>query len=407
MLAPVRSGPRVRVLAALSLLYTTQGIPLGLAAEYLPVVLRKAGYGIATIAALSWLQLPWQLKVLWADAADRPFARARARAILLALQLALAATVASYAAFELRRPPVAWLVITALAALFAASQDVFVDAFAVRLLGPAERGAGNVAQVAGYRLGILAGGAGLLVAVGSLGATATLLALAGTIAVASIAAFFLRGDEQAAAPDASVDRLAARALAKHLLGRETWPVLALACTYTLGLHVASVLIKPMVVDAGWSERTIGLAVVSAGTAAGLVGAAFGGLVHRLLGESRALAVAGLFQAVTCLPLTGAALLGVPRELAIGAIALEHFASGAGTTVLFAALRSATRPANAALHYTVLTSANALAIGLGGVVGGVLADRAGFAATYLVAGALAAAPLALIPRWRRASAASAA
>ena len=59
-----------------------------------------------------------------------------------------------------------------------------------------------------------------------------------------------------------------------------------------------------------------------------------------------------------------------------AISIEHFGSGLGTTVLFAALMSATRPADAGLHYTILTSANAMAIGVGGLVGGLIADRAG-------------------------------
>ncbi|NVL83931.1 hypothetical protein HWN75_27565, partial [Escherichia coli] len=59
--APSRkTGP---VLVALAFLYTAQGIPFGFATEYLPVVLREQGYSYAGIAALSWLQLPWQLKV--------------------------------------------------------------------------------------------------------------------------------------------------------------------------------------------------------------------------------------------------------------------------------------------------------------------------------------------------------
>ena len=53
-----------QVLAALALLYTAQGIPFGLAAEYLPVVLREMGYSRTFIASVFWLQLPWQLKVL-------------------------------------------------------------------------------------------------------------------------------------------------------------------------------------------------------------------------------------------------------------------------------------------------------------------------------------------------------
>lgn len=410
---PVR---RSRVLLGLALLYTTQGIPFGLAAEYLPVTLRMSGASLATIAALSWLQLPWQAKVLWAGVADRPRVRGRARLILLGLQLGLAAVVSAYALAPFAQARTLWFAITALAALFAATQDVFVDALAVRALGPDDRGIGNVAQVAGYRVGILLGGAGLLLVIGSLGERTTVLALAAIIGAASLAAFGLREQQQLdapvseeAAPRLSVEGapLAARALVSRLFSREAWPVLALACTYKLGLHLASVLIKPMVVDAHWTQREIGVAVVTAGTVAGLLGAALGGAVHRWLGDARGLLVAGLVQAGACAPLVLAALLGAPRALAIAAIAAEHFASGIGTTVLFAALMSATRPSNAGLHYTVLTSANALAIGLGGVLGGLLGDRVGFSATFLVAGLVCLLPLLLLGRWRSAAAASAA
>jgi predicted MFS family arabinose efflux permease len=185
-----------------------------------------------------------------------------------------------------------------------------------------------------------------------------------------------------------------------------WPVVALAASYKLGLHLAAVLIKPMVVDAHWTTHEIAITVVAAGTGAGLLGAVAGGVAHKKLGDARALLIAGVVQAVVCVPLIAAATLGAPRGITIAAIAGEHFASGIGTTVLFAALMSATRPANAGLHYTILTSANALSIGVGGLIGGRIGDRLGYPVTYAIAGAVCLAPLLLLPRWKTASAASA-
>lgn len=400
-----REGRR-RVLIALSLLYATQGIPFGLAAEYLPVVLRQSGTSLATIAAVGWLQLPWQMKILWAGAADRPAARARARSILLALQLCLALSVASYAIVPFASARSVWFAITLVAAFFAATQDVFVDATAVRSLRAEDRGIGNVAQVAGYRVGILIGGAGLLVVIADVGERLALLLCASLIAVVSVAAFALRREHGEETAERSRDRMIPRALVSHMFGPAAWPVLAVAASFKLGLHVASVLIKPMVVDAKWSTREIGIAVVTAGTVSALVGAGAGGLLHRKFGDARGLMIAGVVQAAACLPLIAAAVLHVPRPLTIAAIAAEHFASGVGTTVLFAALMAATRPANAGLHYTVLTSANALSIGVGGLLGGKLGDRLGYPTTYAIAAALCLVPLALLSRWRTAVVASA-
>ncbi len=407
--APSLTRRAAPLATALGLLYAAQGVPFGIAAEYLPVVLRKAHYGYAHIAALFWLQLPWQLKVVWATAADHPRLRARTRSVILALQLTLAVAVATYAVAPFERAPVMWFVVTAVCALIASSQDVFVDAFAVRVLGEDERGFGNVAQVAGYRVGMLAGGAGLLLLVGSLGERTTLLAVAAFIALASVGAFHsgasaARAEATPRAEDTPPSTRTAKqrvlGLLAHLGAPAPRRVLAVAIAFKLGLHMAGSLIKPMTVDAGWSTRQIGAAVVTAGTVAGLVGAGAGGAVHRYLGEPRALRVAVVLQALACAPLAFVARAHAPLTATTAAIAAEHFASGLGTTVLFAALMSATRPRDAGLHYTILTSANALGIGLGGLAGGLVADRLGLVTAFALATAVAALPMFLLSDWRQ-------
>jgi MFS transporter, PAT family, beta-lactamase induction signal transducer AmpG len=404
---PLRSP---RVIAALGALYMAQGIPFGFATEYLPVVLRESGVSYVGIAAISWLQLPWQLKIFWAAAADRPLLRAHTRFVILAMQLALTATVAAFAIRPLRSAPLMWFSLTFIAAALAATQDVFVDAYAVRVLRPEQRGYGNTAQVAGYRLGMLVGGAALLLLAGWVGEPLTLLACAGVVAAASLGAFV--GSEPAAgetdetsSPSPTPHAFGIRTLAKHLVSREAWSVFAVALTFKLGLHMASSLIKPMAVDYGWSKQRIGAAVVAVGSASALAGSAAGGMLHRVLREKRALGVALGIQAFVCAPLVVVDQLHAPLGLTTAAIALEHFGSGLGTTVLFAALMTATRPASAGLHYTVLTSANALAIGLGGQVGGLCADLAGKSVTFVLATIVCLLPGFLLPRWDEAARAS--
>ena len=396
-------------LTALSLLYAAQGVPYGFASEYLPVVLRQTGYSMGAIAAAGWLQLPWQLKVVWAGLADRPAFRARSRGILLALQTVLFATLVLFALRTLKEAPVLWFVLTAVAALFASTQDIFVDALAVRSLPVEQRGFGNTAQVAGYRLGMLAGGAGLLILIAPLGYRAAVLACAAFVLVASFAAFFIREeievDDVSSVAPKKASALSVKAMLRHLVGADIWPVAVVALTYKLGLHMAAVLIKPIVVDAKWTEHEIGLAVVTVGITAGLIGAGLGGALHRWVHEPRALLTGALLQALVCVPLIVSLHLGVPRGWTTLAIATEHFVSGLGTTVLFAALMGATRKADAGLHYTILTSLNSVAIGVGGTVGGVLADVLGKPAVLWIATVVSLLPIALLPRWARAAEAS--
>jgi PAT family beta-lactamase induction signal transducer AmpG len=404
------------IVVALSFLYTAQGIPFGFATEYLPVVLREQGYSYAGIAALSWLQLPWQLKVLWAKAADSPRLRPHARGLILALQMALTLCVAAFAIAPLSKAAHFWFALTAIAAALAATQDVFVDAFAVRVLRPSERGYGNTAQVAGYRLGMLIGGAALLLLVERLGERATLLGCAALVAIASVGAFAGSADADAsedaqANANAKAKAKAARpssvrGLVRHMLNEKARAVIVLALTFKLGLHMASSLLKPMAKDFGWSKERIGWAVVTVGSAGALMGAALGGVLHRRLGERRALVVALVVQTLVCLPLIAVERLHAPLALTTFAIWLEHFGSGFGTTILFASLMTATRPADAGLHYTILTSANAVAIGVGGLAGGLLADRGGLLVAFIAATVVSALPVVLLPRWGAAASASA-
>lgn len=415
MPSPTRPPPsRLAVLGALALLYAAQGVPFGFATEYLQVVLRQAGASRLAIATTGFLQLPWQVKFLWAGLGDHPAVRPRARGALLALQLCLAALMAAYALVGSARHPTPWFALTAVAALVAATQDVFVDAFAVRTLGPEERGWGNAAQVGGYRLGMILGGGGMLTLSGAVGESVTLVACGAVIAAISLAAFALRDE----APDNATDNVTeapppashageVRALARHMTARAALPVAALALTYKLGLHAAAALIKPMLVDAGWSTEAIGGLAVSLGAAAAVAGSVVGGGLHRLLGERRALQAGAVLQAAAILPLIAAHARGCPRALTSAAVAIEHAASGLGTAVLFAALMSATQRSKAALHYTVLTSLNALAIGLGGLGGAALGDRAGPSVAFSVSAALCLAPWGLFRAWEAHARASAA
>ncbi len=406
--APARSVSRATTLGALTLLYAAQGVPFGLAAEYLPVVLRQAGYTRVQIAAMFWLQLPWQLKPLWAWLGDHPAIVPRSRVVLLALQVCLSLSLAWYAAFDPASGLTPWFLLTALAALLAATQDVFVDAFAVRTLSGADRGLGNSAQIAGYRVGIILGGGGLLVLAGRLGLATPLLAAAGFVLVTSVAAFVLRPHivpSTELPPAEATGRGAVWALAKVALSRRALAVVALALTYKLGIHAAATLVKPMLVDAGWTPARIGGVVVTVGTGAAIAGSVLGGLAHRHLGEARALAVGAVLQAATLVPLAIAERAGLPYLPTAVAIAAEHAASGLATTVLFAALMSATHPAHAALHYTILTTLNAVTIGVGGLLGARLGDSFGVQPALAVSGILCALPLACLPGWAARAAAS--
>ena len=167
--------PANTTLVLLASLYCAQGLPSGLVAHSLPVLLRQNGVDLALIGLLKLLALPWLLKVLWAPWIDRIGSRrlGHHRGWILPLQgtvilcLAGLALIAPQALFG----SAFWLLLGMLLLinLAAASQDVATDGLAVRLLPERWRGLGNSLQVGGYKVGMLASGSGLLLVIGGLG----------------------------------------------------------------------------------------------------------------------------------------------------------------------------------------------------------------------------------------------
>lgn len=411
MSPPARAALHPAVLVGFGALYFAQGVPLGIAAEYLPVLLRENHASYSFLAAVGWLQLPWTLKVLWSRAGDVPALRARARAIVLALQLALALVIALYALQPFARAPTFWLVLTGGAALLASTQDVFVDGLAVRTLGEQERGLGNVAQVGAYRVGMVAGGAGLLSLGGLLSERVALLTLAGLVAAAGVGVLVV-GERAAPAPAADPYRQASApqpawaqplATARAMLRPPARRVLVVAFAFKLGLHAAASLLKPALVDGGWSKERIGTLAVTVGTLAGVLGALAGGLLHRRLGDRRALRLAAFAQALSCLPLVLVVTHAANVPLVTAAMAVEHAVSGLGTTILFAALMGATSRARAAQEFTVLVTANAVSLAVGSAAAGALADVAGVRVVFVLGALLSLAAVRALRGWDDASA----
>jgi hypothetical protein len=316
---PMRvTDPRTRTSSPPSRSSTAQGVPFGFAAEYLPVVLREMGYSRTQIAALFWLQLPWQLKPLWAPRRPTTPGCARTPATSCsALQCALALAMAAYALFPVPASLPVWFALTALAALLAATQDIFVDAFAVRSLDSLGRGYGNTAQVAGYRVGIILGGGGAAALPTAAGAPRPRCSLRGAHPPRGRGAFALR-DDAALAGAGPVRRIAApsgvarcwwarpaargggpRRVARRGAGGD----LQARGARGLGAHQADAG-RPRVDARGHQGRRW------CSTAPGrrCFGAALGGLLHQGEGGRRA-GVAAVAQAVSMIPLAMAARRG--------------------------------------------------------------------------------------------------
>src|SRR5919106_6038544 len=363
----------------LASLYTSQFLPLGFFYIALTAVLRREGVSLERIGLIHLLAILWVLKSLWAPLIDR-YGWQRLghyRGWLILLQGLMVLGVIGLIPIDVVTQPVLLFVLVALIALISATQDVAVDAVAVRLLEVSERGPANGIQIAAGNLGFIIGGGGLLLMYEHLGWGLAVSALA---VLTAAPLFLVIKYLNPAATSRSEDERSRVSLAnigaffkQPGVGRWIWLVVPF---FYLGASIPHKLITPMLVDGGWTLGRIGTVAAIGGGAIAMVAAVGGGV---LLGRRRrrtALVTIGLVQLAAiaaAVPLaTGSRhLMG-----GLAAIILINVGYAATGAAIFTVNMDWSRPYLAGTDYTLLSSwaiiwadvLSAVGLSMAGVIG---------------------------------------
>jgi len=383
------------LLGTLAVLYFLQGLPAGLLAKAVPSLARESGLSREWIGLLGLAAAPWALKFLWAPWVDRlgrgrPGHRKRwvigcqALVVLILLLLSFTERAVWFAdAFPLL------LLLLLLLNTASATQDIAADGLAVRLLRPEWRGPGNSVQVLGYKVGLILSGALLLMANDWIGWRASLWLLAATVALLLIPVALFREPLEPAPSSPTAPERASR----HWWWRQwrgfwrrpgllLWVVILLG--YKVGDGFGTRMIKPFLVDEGWSQAAIGrLDLVASLT--GLLAAALAGLLMLWLSRKAALIGFGLLQA---LAFVGWWAVAAGAAGWIWPVALfEQFADGLSTVALFVVMMDYCRRDREGGDYTLQASVYLMAVGLFTLGSGFSASALGYAGHFLLAAGL--------------------
>lgn len=388
------AGRPALLLATIGGVYVAQSIVTGVAMQGLPALLRTQGVSLQQLGLVALLMLPWALKFAWAPWIERwrlPPGRApRSRRIVVTGQLLLATLFAAMAIGGDASVAQA-LAAMSLAALLAASIDVACDGFAIEQSRPAMRGWVNVMQVGGSYAGLLLGSGLFLLLAQRWGMPSAWLSLSLLIALLGMPWLFQRAEatpsaNAAPAPGASLRQAWARPSVRA--GLRLTALLAIGPRLVMGLTGA------LLLDHGLSLERLAWLQGAGGVLAGVAGALLGGILVRRWQARAALAAALILQAVALAALAWAPQL--PMQMA--AVWLFSMAlSGAFVASYTWLMRCAEGP-QPGVDFTLFQCADACMAVLLGMLGGWLAQRAGYAFTFgLAALALAAACAAVVSR----------
>lgn len=402
---------KARKIGILAALYIGQGVPFGFQATALPVQLRQSGASLQMLGFASMLALPWALKPLWSpwvDAVDL-LGLGRRRSWLVAMQALQVLTCIVASQLDPTRHAAGLLACVAAMNVWAATQDIATDGFAVDLLRPRELGWGNSAQVVGYKVGMMTGGGLLVWLAGQAGWPLLFAGMAAIQAACLLVAALttgerptrtLVGDETAfdAAPPRKT--VAVREVLATLLrvvrAPAARPLLLLIGTYKFGESMIDMLFKPMLVDAGIGASAIGMWVGTVGMAAGLAGSAFGGWLYMWAGPRRALATTLTLRALPLAMTLAIAVFGVDEPTLALVTGLEHAAGGALTTTIFAWMMASVDRSIGASHYTALAAFEVLGKAPGPWIAGAVAESIGYIPVIAAGLLLSMLPLGILP-----------
>lgn len=374
--------------AVFTVLYASEGAPIGFIWWALPTLLRQADVPVVDITALTaMLVLPWVFKFLWAplvDALQTP--RWGYRASIMATQIVMAAALVPLIWLDPVAELATWKVLLLVHAVAASTQDVAIDALAISTVPRAERGRLNGAMQAGMLVGRSLFGGGVLLVASRLGRDWIVLGLVGWILVALLVLLFVRptarvGTEPTA--ESATGSLWGTLAAVFRL-RTTWLGLAFALVSAAAFEATGQLAGPYLVDRQLPADQIGLFFGVFAVSATLVGGLLGGWWSDRLGRLRSVAL------FLCGVVASVALLGwidlqggaAPGTLLLVLTAM-YFCVGLFTVSSYALFMDLTHPRLGATQFSTFMAATNGCESWSAWAGGRLVASGGYPLAFLV------------------------
>ncbi|MDJ0926174.1 MAG: MFS transporter [Gammaproteobacteria bacterium] len=364
-----------RVIAMLFLGFSA-GLPFLLVAGTLTAWLAIAEVSMAEIGMFAWVGIAYSLKFLWAPLVDRmplpglTTTLGRRRGWMLLAQLGVIAGLLGFAASDPATNLAGVAAFALLAAFASATQDIAIDAYRIEAVELRLQGAMAATYQAGYRIAVLAAGAGALVIADMASwelayQTMAALMLIGVITVLVIA------EPETAVPPAVTDQTQKSLVrlshwfAEAVIGpfaeffrrngRAALLLLMFIGFYRVSDMVLGVMANPFYIDIGFTLKEIAAITKVFGVVVTLSGAALGGVAVARYGLNGPLVFGAVLLAVTNLFFAAMAAYGPELWFLVLTISADNLAAGFTGTVFIAYLSGLTNVAYTATQYALFSS----------------------------------------------------
>lgn len=397
------------------------GLPFLLVFSTLTAWLRSEGVAVAAIGFFSWIGITYSIKFFWAPVVDRlrlPLLTrllGQRRGWMLLAQALIAGGLIGLAGID----PVAqlgWVALLALLVAFgSATQDIAIDAFRIESAADDVQAAMASTYIVGYRIGILAAGAGALYIADFVSWEAAYLTMAALVGVGVLTVLVRpepprRIDPDTRAREERVERflLNNATLPPRLQRLGAWLVEAVVCPFVdfferngrrallllllVGVYKISdlamaAMANPLYIDLGFSLSEIANITKVFGIAMSIGGSIAGGVLVARYGIGPILVLGAVMVAVTNLLFTLLALAGDDLAMLTLTITGDNLSNGLASAAFIAFLSSMTARAYTATQYALFSSLMTLPGKLIGGFSGVVVEWQGYPLFFVVAALL--------------------
>ena len=394
------------------------GLPFLLVFSTLTAWLAESGVEKGAIGFFAWVGITYSIKVLWAPVIDTlplPLLHrllGRRRAWMLAGQAGIASGLVLMA---LTGPQSLWLLSlwALLVAFSSATQDVAIDAWRIEAAPETEQGAMSASYIFGYRVALLAGGAGALYLAEYLDWQSAYFIMAALMSVGACTVLLVaEPDGNAQPPGAAPNAAGAMGLLTHLRvwffqavagpfvdffrrhGQMALVILCFIAVFRLSDITMGIMANPFYLDLGFSKTDIANVAKVFGFFMTIFGSFLCGVLVVKWGLFLPLLIGAVAVSVTNLFFVG--LAGMPPEVKYLALVIsaDNVSGGFAATAFVAYLSSLTNRVYTATQYALFSSLMTLPGKFVSGFSGLVVTGFGYPVFFLISAALGLPAIAL-------------
>ncbi len=335
----------------------SSGLPLVAAGGTLQAWMKNVNVDIRSIGLFALVGLPYSYKFLWAPIVDRYdlFNIGRRKSWMYLTQSLLIILLLLVGQIDPASQIFTLSVIAATISFVSATQDIVLDAYRRDILPDSLLGLGSSVFVAGYRVGLLLGGAFSLWMTQFTSWQNIYVMMAGVILLGVLATVVSVEPEHSSNRPRTLIQSVIEPLKEFFKRTHAFEVLLFVLLYKLGDVLAAAMSSIFILDIGFTNAQLGMVGKTYGLVSAIIGGIIGGALIPRIGLLKSLIYFGIIQALGILSFAWLAKSGADYWILVISVVIENLTSGLGTAAFLAFLGSLCDRRFSATQYALLTS----------------------------------------------------